>query len=598
MSESNNAYTGIIILGMHRGGTSLLAHLVQLWGAYADEESLIPGDAFNPQGYWEPAPLVALNDELLAEFKSQWSVPPGEDSGQALAAMARRGNFRTRALDLLATARAGQRPWFWKDPRLSILLPFWKELWGDVLYLVPVREPGDIADSLLNRDGMSPTASLLLWQKYMSAILADEVVRSAGGFFSYERTLANPKAECERLSRLLDQRFGVHRPVPDNRVELMAETIDASLWRSRGRGASLWDPRASDVQRKLRDVLLRRASFEHVPAPEDFPMQPRWREIVAHEIARRYPDTATAEFRIYWRGAHSEYSETRVASMRVAMDGTLQSPQVEIPRFHSGGSISLRIDLADRPAVVSLTALEVRDSQRNVVWVWDGRASSIAGFSKNEVASCTPLHGEAGCILQLQGFDPWLEIPLDAELGSATVDGAFVFVQCKYSSPFDYSLFTRTGEALARLQQLETAQANIQQEIMSRLRQLEAASAAMPREVMSRLQELEAAQAAVHREDVSRLQELEAAQVGDRAYFVSHLQRVETEQTTTRETAMSRLQQLETEHAGLRRTIQELLDTRLSRFLLTLGGARLRQKTLNLDSTRGSLDGRLHDKDQ
>src|SRR5579864_3350 len=131
----------IVILGMHRSGTSLLAEVVNRWGAYGQEAAMIAGDTWNPRGYWEFAPLTRFNDEILGLFQSRWNVPPDDYAKPLLRALSQEPYFRGRALELLSSMRTAGRPWFWKDPRLSILLPFWKQLWGDAVYLVAVRDP-------------------------------------------------------------------------------------------------------------------------------------------------------------------------------------------------------------------------------------------------------------------------------------------------------------------------------------------------------------------------------------------------------------------------------------------------------------------------
>jgi hypothetical protein len=586
MFDMTNQNRGIVVLGMHRSGTSLIAHMVHLWGAYAEAEMLMPGDVYNPLGYWEPAPLVRLNDELLAMVQSRWRVPPGSNARLSLAAMAQEGDFRKRALDLL-TANGADQPWFWKDPRLSILLPFWKQLWGRVLYIVAVREPGDIADSLRHRDGMSATAALLLWHKYMADILADEDVRSTGVFFAYESILTDPKCQCDRLCRLLDERFGSHPADSEDRVERMASAVEAKLWRNRGRTSLLWSSHATEVQRKLQNTLLLRSTGEQAISSEDFPMQPGWRRILAREEDRRTMGAATAQCRVYWRDSHSEYSEARAAFVFVTLDGTPQFIEIAIPRLENGGAVGIRIDLTDRPAALVLTAMEVRDSKRNIIWAWDGRANSITALSHNEIASCTPLQGETGCTLQLPGFDPWIEIALEAERAAATVDGAFVLLRCTYSSSVEYLLFAysaQTSRAMSRLQHLEADHSGLRQEAMSRLQHLEAEQAGLRQEAMSRLERLEVEQARLHQEAISRLERLEVEQAGLRQEAMSRLERLEAEQAGLRQEAISRLQHLEAEQAGLHRTIQELLNSRTWKMLVALGGAVLRLRLIGSDS--------------
>src|SRR6185436_19303562 len=44
----------MVVLGMHRSGTSVVAEILHAMGAYAGRsDELMPPDLFNPTGYWE-----------------------------------------------------------------------------------------------------------------------------------------------------------------------------------------------------------------------------------------------------------------------------------------------------------------------------------------------------------------------------------------------------------------------------------------------------------------------------------------------------------------------------------------------------------------
>src|SRR5215470_10184663 len=66
----------VVILGMHRSGTSALTGALAKSGATPGAH-LMPPTTDNPEGYWECAPVVRLNDELLKRMGSRWdSVVP------------------------------------------------------------------------------------------------------------------------------------------------------------------------------------------------------------------------------------------------------------------------------------------------------------------------------------------------------------------------------------------------------------------------------------------------------------------------------------------------------------------------------------------
>ena len=61
----------ILILGMHRSGTSALAGTLGLLGVTMPAHP-IAANPTNPTGHWEPERLVRINDRMLAEAGSGW----------------------------------------------------------------------------------------------------------------------------------------------------------------------------------------------------------------------------------------------------------------------------------------------------------------------------------------------------------------------------------------------------------------------------------------------------------------------------------------------------------------------------------------------
>ena len=56
--------TCIIVCGMHRTGTSAVARVISLLGADLPKD-LLPPNAENIRGYWEPRAVVRVHHELL-----------------------------------------------------------------------------------------------------------------------------------------------------------------------------------------------------------------------------------------------------------------------------------------------------------------------------------------------------------------------------------------------------------------------------------------------------------------------------------------------------------------------------------------------------
>ena len=118
----------LLILGMHRSGTSALTRILNLLGVELGS-NLMPPSQDNRAGYWEHDDLVRLHNELLHGLGSFWAdvrpLPEGDLGGE------RTAGFRTRILVVLARDFADSPLWGFKDPRLCRLLPLWETICRD-----------------------------------------------------------------------------------------------------------------------------------------------------------------------------------------------------------------------------------------------------------------------------------------------------------------------------------------------------------------------------------------------------------------------------------------------------------------------------------
>ena len=64
----------IVVLGMHRSGTSLLAKALEIFG-YNFPENLMQPNKDNPSGFWEDIDIVELNESLLSSNQVSWDIP-------------------------------------------------------------------------------------------------------------------------------------------------------------------------------------------------------------------------------------------------------------------------------------------------------------------------------------------------------------------------------------------------------------------------------------------------------------------------------------------------------------------------------------------
>lgn len=195
----------LVVAGMHRSGTSAMARLLSLSGATLPERVMAPADD-NPAGFWEPWEMVALNDRILASLESSW------DDVFALGAAARAATVKST---YLGEARALVRANYGaadllviKDPRTSVLVPFWHEVLTDKgvkpVFVIMVRNPLAVAQSLAKRNGYSVQKSVLLWTSYMLAVERD--TRGLDRvFISYDAMLEDWRSALSSVETALGQ---------------------------------------------------------------------------------------------------------------------------------------------------------------------------------------------------------------------------------------------------------------------------------------------------------------------------------------------------------------------------------------------------------
>jgi hypothetical protein len=158
----------LLVGGMHRSGTSLVASLCESAGL-AIGERLVEPHASNPLGHFEDVDFYRFHEQVLSDNAR---VPAGYDPSDTVPFVSDRR--RAEAGALLAARRGGGRPWGWKDPRTILFLDFWLEMLPEAKYLFVVRHPWQVADSLARRGDArfrdDAESALRLWYRYNASI--------------------------------------------------------------------------------------------------------------------------------------------------------------------------------------------------------------------------------------------------------------------------------------------------------------------------------------------------------------------------------------------------------------------------------------------
>ncbi len=206
----------ILVLGMHRSGTSALARLLGLAGATLPKQ-VIETAPDNAKGYWEPPHIVGIHDEMLAAVGSYWH-DPGEFPMDWLSSPSAQP-FNTRLRAAFREAFGTSDLALLKDPRICRFVPLWTAILESMrvapVFVIPIRNPLETAASLMARDrmpvaaslqalgGMSEAKALLLWLRHF--LEAERHTRNnARCFITYEQTLGDWRGALDRIGRELE----------------------------------------------------------------------------------------------------------------------------------------------------------------------------------------------------------------------------------------------------------------------------------------------------------------------------------------------------------------------------------------------------------
>ncbi|HET6435853.1 MAG TPA: sulfotransferase [Xanthomonadaceae bacterium] len=192
----------ILVLGMHRSGTSALARLLNLMGAYFGPEGIgIGANEENPKGFWERRDVRELNDLLLHGAGCDWDRVAGFDADRVPPSVVE--EFEARAARLVLAMDA-QRPWFLKEPRLCLLLPFWRKFLEAPVAVHIVRHPLEVAASLRKRNGMPVDVGLTLWERYLRSAI-DGAAGLPSAVVCHRKLMLDPWSETRSLFRALEE---------------------------------------------------------------------------------------------------------------------------------------------------------------------------------------------------------------------------------------------------------------------------------------------------------------------------------------------------------------------------------------------------------
>ena len=175
----------VIVLGMHRSGTSVFTGILNKMGLPLGENLMKPTKD-NPKGYFENMDFYHFNEMILRECNSSWYNVSNLTEEKIL-----KGEYKN-ILKSILKKYSNHTIFGVKDPRICVLLPLYEkvceELGIEIEYVLITRDKESIINSINKRDGYSKEIVSNLIDSYLKIPLKKKTTLK----LSYEDIINNP----------------------------------------------------------------------------------------------------------------------------------------------------------------------------------------------------------------------------------------------------------------------------------------------------------------------------------------------------------------------------------------------------------------------
>ena len=146
----------VMVVGMHRSGTSSVARALHESGVVYMGKHFIPPAKDNPQEFYEDRDFVAMNKKILKSAGGSWRMVPMHDHIMAAAKRLEAEMFDVIKAAHVNAMQAGADAWGFKDPRTCLTWQAWQDIVSFNQVIRVSRDNDAVADSLMWRNGMDP----------------------------------------------------------------------------------------------------------------------------------------------------------------------------------------------------------------------------------------------------------------------------------------------------------------------------------------------------------------------------------------------------------------------------------------------------------
>lgn len=307
-SKASTPAQAVIVLGMHRSGTSAVTGALRLRGLSLGDDLMQPAPD-NPNGFWEHAGVVAVHERVLHALGRAWNDPRPLPADWLASDAVREA--QRELVSLLRDEFGDIALWAVKDPRLCRLLPMWRAVFDAlgvrVHALFVARDPAEVAASLRKRNDWPEGLSRLLWMQHIAE--AEAATRDLPrAVLSYDALLQSPLHALDEALRAAQ--VDLPAATPEQRDAVTAFVMhDQRHHRAAAKGDDLADAmyRALAGPAPWREIPAIAARLESDPQP--------WREAIAGyagivEAVHRETDRKVEEANRTVEAAHRTVEDT------------------------------------------------------------------------------------------------------------------------------------------------------------------------------------------------------------------------------------------------------------------------------------------------
>jgi hypothetical protein len=224
----------VILLGMHRSGTSLITRGLSACGLELGT-NLIGATPFNTKGHWEDRTIYEINERVMELCRAPWDNL--KDIPEDFLLREEAQPVFNQACSYIRANFSGYQQWAFKDPRTSRTLPFWQRVFQKcgvkVSYVFVIRNPRSVAESLERFNG-APMANKLphhafaLWVSYLAPhfqrLLTEQVA-----IIDYDDFLETPEQSLRQVAQLLSLDLD-DQPLRDYATHFVDEQLRHTLF--------------------------------------------------------------------------------------------------------------------------------------------------------------------------------------------------------------------------------------------------------------------------------------------------------------------------------------------------------------------------------